>query len=79
VDFSCTELQGANFDNADLRGASFEGSDLRGVRFHGALLHHAKFLGADMRPLLLKTGEPLSCDLTGAEFTADQRAEAIFA
>lgn len=78
VDFSCTELQGANFENADLRGASFEGSDLRGVKFHNALLHHAKFLGADMRPLRLKTGDLLPCDLAGAEFTADQRAEAIF-
>ena len=79
VDFSCTELQGANFENADLRGASFEGSDLRGVKFRGALLHHAKFLGADMRPLALKTGDLLACDLTGAGLTADQRAEAILA
>jgi uncharacterized protein YjbI with pentapeptide repeats len=77
-DFSCTELQGANFEGADLRGATFEGSDLRGVKLKGALLHHAKFHGADMRPLQLKTGEMLPCDLEGAEFTAEQRTEAIF-
>jgi uncharacterized protein YjbI with pentapeptide repeats len=79
VDFSCTELQGANFDGADLRGANFEGSDLRGVKFARARLHHARFLGADMRPLALKTGGTLPCDLTGVELTAEQRAEAIFA
>lgn len=79
VDFSCTELQGANFEGADLRGASFEGADLRGVKFAGARLHHAKFIGADMRPLALKTGGTLPCDLTGVELSAEQRAEAIFA
>jgi uncharacterized protein YjbI with pentapeptide repeats len=79
VDFSCTELQGANFENADLRGASFEGADLRGVKFRGAKLHHAKFLGADMHPLLLKSGELLACDVNDTDFSANQRAEAIFA
>jgi len=79
VNFSCTELQGANFENADLRGASFEGSDLRGVKLRGALLHHARFLGADMRPLRLKSGEFLPCDLANTEFTAEQRAQALFA
>jgi uncharacterized protein YjbI with pentapeptide repeats len=79
IDFSCTELQGGNFEGADLRGASFEGADLRGARFHGALLHHARFLGADMRSLTLKTGEVLPCDLSGTDFTAAQRAEAVFA
>jgi len=78
VDFSCTEMQGANFDNADLRGASFEGSDLRGVKLRGALLHHAKFLGADMRPLRLKSGVLIACDLAGAEFSAEQHAQALF-
>ena len=79
IDFSCTELQGSNFEGADLRGASFEGADLRGVRFQGALLHHARFLGADMRPLTLKSGEMLACDLSKTGFTAEQRAEAVFA
>ncbi len=79
IDFSCTELQGANFEGADLRGASFEGADLRGVRMQGALLHHARFLGADMRPLVLKTGEALPCDLSKTGFTPQQRAEAVFA
>jgi len=79
VDFSCTELQGANFEDADLRGASFEGSDLRGAKFRGALLHHAKFLGADMRPLRLKSGDMMACDLSGTEFTAEQKAQVLFA
>lgn len=78
VDFSCTELQGANFEKADLRGASFEGADLRGAKFKGALLHHAKFLGADMRALRLKSGEMLPCDMSGAEFSDEQRSAAIF-
>ncbi|NIJ50238.1 pentapeptide repeat-containing protein [Rhizomicrobium electricum] len=78
VDFSCTELQGANFEGADLRGASFEGADLRGVRFKGALLHHARFLGADMRPLVLKSGEILETDISETAFTAGQHAEAVF-
>lgn len=77
VDFSCTELQGANFEGADLRGASFEGADIRGIRLKGALLHHAKFLGADMRPLVLKSGDTLPCDLTGTAFSAEQRASAV--
>jgi uncharacterized protein YjbI with pentapeptide repeats len=77
VDFSCAELQGANFENADLRGASFEGADMRGVKLRGALLHHAKFLGADMRPLSLKSGDMLPCDLTDAELTVEQRAQAL--
>ena len=79
IDFSCTELQGANFENADLRGASFEGSDLRGAKLRGALLHHAKFLGADMRPLRLKSGATMACDLANTDFTAEQRAQALFA
>jgi uncharacterized protein YjbI with pentapeptide repeats len=79
VDFSCTELQGANFEGADLRGANFEGADLRGVRFQGALVHHARFLGADMRPLQLKSGEILPCDLTDTAFGEQQRADAVFA
>lgn len=79
LDFSCTELQGANFEGADLRGASFEGADLRGTRFSGSLLRHAKFLGADMRPLELKTGGVLACDLNGTDFSLEQRAEAVFA
>ena len=79
IDFSCTELQGANLEGADLRGASFEGADLRGVRFKGAKLHHARFLGADMRPLALKTGEVLACDISETGFTPEQRAEAVFA
>ena len=77
VDFSCTELQGANFAGADLRGANFEGADLRGVKFTGARLHHAKFLGADMRPLPLKTGGELPCDLSGVELSEEQRAAAV--
>jgi len=78
VDFSGTELQGANFAGADLRGANFEGADLRGVKFAGARLHHAKFLGADMRRLPLKTGGTLPCDLSGVDLTEEQRFEAIF-
>ncbi|GAA0535621.1 uncharacterized protein YjbI with pentapeptide repeats [Rhizomicrobium palustre] len=78
TDFSCTELQGANFEGADLRGASFEGADLRGARFKGAKLQHAKFLGADMRPLELKSGGNKACDVSESNFSAEQRAEAIF-
>lgn len=79
VDFSCTELQGANFEGADLRGASFEAADLRGVNFAAAQLRHAKFLGADMRPLELKNGGVLTCNVSDADFTPEQRAEAVFA
>jgi hypothetical protein len=32
-----------------------------------------------MRPLLLKSGEFLACDVSDTDLTADQRAEAIFA
>jgi uncharacterized protein YjbI with pentapeptide repeats len=77
MDFSGTELQGANFEEADLRGANFESTDLRGVRFRGARLDHAKFMGADMRALLLRSGEKLECDLFGAKVTDEQLAEAI--
>jgi uncharacterized protein YjbI with pentapeptide repeats len=79
VNFSGTELQGSNFEGADLRGASFEGADLRGARFHGAMLHHARFVGADMRPLALRAGNTLACDISGTGFTSEQREEAIFA
>ena len=67
VDFSGSELQGANFDAADLRGANFEGADLRGASFRGALLSHASLLRADLAPLVLQDGKLHSADFAGAE------------
>jgi uncharacterized protein YjbI with pentapeptide repeats len=68
VDFSCTELQGANFEGADLRGAIFR----------NARLHHAKFIGADLRPLALRLGGVQPCDFTGADLSDEQKADAVF-
>lgn len=77
MNFSRCELQGANFENADLRGANFEKADLRGVRFQNARLNHARFAGADLRPLVLPSGEHLACDFSGAEMIKEQLDTAI--
>jgi uncharacterized protein YjbI with pentapeptide repeats len=67
VDFSGSELQGANFDEADLRGANFEGADLRGASFKGARLSHASMARANFEPLVLPDGKLHSADFTDAE------------
>jgi uncharacterized protein YjbI with pentapeptide repeats len=67
VDFSGSELQGANFDDADLRGANFEGADLRGASFRDAKLSHASLARANLAPLVLPDGKLHSADFTGAE------------
>jgi uncharacterized protein YjbI with pentapeptide repeats len=72
VDFGGAQLQGANFDGADLRDADFRDADLRGASFKGARLWHAHFDRADVRALLLKSGER-AVNLDGAVY-----AEACF-
>jgi uncharacterized protein YjbI with pentapeptide repeats len=66
VDFSDTQLQGANFDGADLRRADFCGADLRGASFIGANLSHARFSGAGTGPLTLPDGRQLPTRFDGA-------------
>jgi uncharacterized protein YjbI with pentapeptide repeats len=66
MDFSGSELQGANFDDADLRGACFEGADLRGASFKNARLSHASLQRANLTPLTLPDGKLHSADFTGA-------------
>jgi len=66
VDFSNTQLQGANFDGADLRRANFCGADLRGASFIGANLSHASFGGASTGPLTLPDGRQLPTRFDGA-------------
>ena len=56
MDFSGSELQGANFEGADLRGASFR----------NARLSHASLVRADFTPLTLSDGKLHSADFTGA-------------
>jgi uncharacterized protein YjbI with pentapeptide repeats len=67
LDFSGSELQGANFDGADLRGAVFDGADLRGASFRYAKLSHARFAQADLAPLLLPSGRWHPTTFEGAE------------
>jgi uncharacterized protein YjbI with pentapeptide repeats len=59
VDFSRSQLQGANFDGADLRHANFRGADLRGASFIGAKLAHANLRSADIGALELPSGRML--------------------
>ena len=59
VDFSRSQLQGANFDGADLRHANFRGADLRGASFIGAKLAHANLHSADIGALELPGGRML--------------------
>ena len=66
LDFSGSQLQGANFEGADLRGASFEGADLRGANFRYAKLSHASLCRADLRALTLRDGRLHFPDFTGA-------------
>jgi uncharacterized protein YjbI with pentapeptide repeats len=87
------DLTGADLSNrilcqADLSGSCLSGSNLKFANLLRANLYccemrnldarYAKFHGADMRPLRLKTGEMLPCDLEGTAFTVEQRTEAIF-
>lgn len=57
VDFSGCHLQAAHFDEADLRAANFAQSDLAGTSFKQAKLAHASFKDADVRDLILCTGQ----------------------
>ena len=66
VDFTETQLQGANFEGAALRAANFTGADLRGVSFLNAKLSHASFQGADISPLHLRPGRSLATRFDGA-------------
>jgi len=76
MNFSCLELQGADFSGADLRGANFEGADLRGVNLAGAKLLHAKFTAANMTSLTMRSGTR-RCDLSGADYLPEQLTDAV--
>jgi uncharacterized protein YjbI with pentapeptide repeats len=66
VDFTGSQLQGANFDGADLRRADFRGADLRGASFIGANLTHARLGDAHVGSLTLPDGRELPARFDGA-------------
>ncbi|HSS14904.1 MAG TPA: pentapeptide repeat-containing protein, partial [Rhizomicrobium sp.] len=77
MDFSSCQLQAAKLMGADLRGANFTQADLRGVSFRGAKLAHAVFKGANIGSLTLGNGTVMATDISDAEMSQDQFADAI--
>lgn len=77
VDFSETQLQGAQLSGADLRDAGFSMADIRGADLSGTKLAHARFDKADVRPLALLSGSSRSVNLSGADYHEEQFSAAL--
>ncbi|HUB84760.1 MAG TPA: pentapeptide repeat-containing protein [Rhizomicrobium sp.] len=77
LNFAGSQLQGARFDGADLRDADFTGADLRGASFADAKIGHAKFDKADLRSLVLGSGQVRAVHFEGALGSESQFAGAL--
>jgi uncharacterized protein YjbI with pentapeptide repeats len=73
LDFSGSDLRGADFHRAHLDGASFAGANLEGSCFAEAHLEFTKFMGA-----YLKSADFMSAQLTGASFAGADLSDTFF-
>lgn len=66
VDFSHSDLTGANLKQADLAQASFVGANLTHANLSGAILTKVNFQGANLRGANLSQADLSNADLAGA-------------
>lgn len=78
IDFSLTNLRGANFTGSSFRSARFRRADLRYAAFHGVDAQWSNFDHALFQNTYLELAEFHSCNFEGASFAVAQFKSTMF-
>jgi len=78
VDFSRTNLAGADISQADMGRADFRDADLHGARLDGSVLSGSRFVGAKMQRVSLAGASCSDADFNGAQMASSVLRRADF-